>query len=95
MLGDDLNATVTTERFGFGAVFGHAQEGVGACAERLGGLTRGKRKQRQWSLTKGHGDKGVLLVSEKERREGFNWSERRSTRTSGLTTGQRRQREKR
>ena len=36
---------------------------------------------------KGHGDKGVLLVSEKERREGSNWSERRSTRTSGLTTG--------
>ena len=27
MLGDDLNATVMTERFGFGAVFRRAQEG--------------------------------------------------------------------
>ena len=27
MFGDDLNATVMVERFGFGAVFGRAQEG--------------------------------------------------------------------
>ena len=46
MLGDDPDSTVMPERFGFGAVFGRTQEGVGGCAERLGGQTRGTRKTR-------------------------------------------------
>ena len=37
MFGDDLNPTVTIERVRFGAGFGHTQEGVDGCAERLGG----------------------------------------------------------
>ena len=37
MFGDDLNALVTTERFGFGAVFGRAQEGAASWQKRLGG----------------------------------------------------------
>ena len=32
MFGDDPNPTVTTERFGFGAVFRRVQEGVGELA---------------------------------------------------------------
>ena len=34
MLGDDLNATVMTERFGFGAVFGRTQEGGSVVVQR-------------------------------------------------------------
>ena len=41
MFGDDLNPTVMTERVRFGVGFGHTQEGVDGCAERLGGQTRG------------------------------------------------------
>ena len=48
MFGDDSDPTVTTERVGFGTTFGRAHEGVCGCAERLGGLTRGKRKH-GWS----------------------------------------------
>ena len=44
MLGDDSNPTEMTERVRFGAGIGHAQEGVGGCAERLGGQTRGTLK---------------------------------------------------
>ena len=52
MLGDDPDPSVTTAWVGFGEVFGCTQEGVGGCAERLGGLTRGNRKTRlvpEWS----------------------------------------------
>ena len=80
MLGHDPDPTVTIARVGFGEGFERVQ-GVGGHLDERG-------KQRQWGLTKGHGDKGVLLVSEKERREGSNWSERR---TSSLTRGKRRQ----
>ena len=34
MLGDDLNATVMTERLGFGAVFGRMQEGGSVVVQR-------------------------------------------------------------
>ena len=43
MFGDDPDSSVTTTRFGFGVVFGRAQDGVGGCAEGLGGLTRGSQ----------------------------------------------------
>jgi len=46
MLGDDSNPTEMTERVRFGAGFGHTQEGVDGCAERLGGQTRGTRETR-------------------------------------------------
>ena len=91
MLGDDLNATVMTERFGFGKGFGRAQ-GVGGCAEMWEFRREGKTKT-MGSDERPRGQ-GGFVDSEKERREGSNCFERRSTRTSGLTTGQRRQREK-
>ena len=47
MFGDDPNPMVMTGRFGFGAV-SDVRKGVGGCAERLGGLTRGKHKH-GWS----------------------------------------------
>ena len=55
MLGDDLNATVMTERFGFGAVFGRTQEGVGGCAERLRRQTNNRGMKLGWTGTTNEG----------------------------------------
>ena len=58
MFGDDPGPSVKTERVGFGQVSDTRKRGVGACAERLSGLTRGKRKT--WLVsersTKARGD---------------------------------------
>ena len=58
MFGDDPDPLVTTARVVYREVFGRMQEGVGGCAERLGGLTRGKRKH-GWSR-KGQWKQGVM-----------------------------------
>ena len=58
MFGDDPNSSVTIARVGYREVFGRTQEGVGGCAERLGGLTRGKRKH-GWSRN-GQRKQGVM-----------------------------------
>ena len=48
MSGDDPEPTVMTSSVRIRVSFGPAQEGGGGCAERLGGLTRGKHKH-GWS----------------------------------------------
>ena len=49
MLGDDLNATVMTERVGFGTGFVRAREGVLCTVHRDSGLARGKNEEQAWS----------------------------------------------
>ena len=44
MFGDDLNPSVMTERFRFGAVSDMHTRGAASWQERLGGRTKGKRK---------------------------------------------------
>ena len=67
MLGNELNPTVMTEQVGFEEV-PDAREGVRAkCRE--GGHLDERGKQRQWGLTKGHGDKGGFVgLGEREKR---------------------------
>ena len=68
MFGDELDPTVMTERFGFGASFGRVEEGSrGLCRE--GGHLGKRRKQRQWGLMKGHEDKGGFCWSRRKKEE--------------------------
>ena len=64
MFGDDLNATVMIERVGFGTAFGRAREGF---LERLGGLTRGKRKH-GWSRNGQRRQRGSMSLEKREKR---------------------------
>ena len=67
MLGDDPDSSVTTDRVWVRGSFGRAQRGWWLCRE--GGHLDERGKQRQWGLTKGHGDKGGFVgLGEREKR---------------------------
>ena len=67
IFGNDLYATVMTERFGFGQ-FRTRTKGWWLCRE--GGHSDERGKQRQWGLTKSHEDKGFFWSRRKREERG-------------------------